>query len=696
MAPKEDPKAADKKKKKKEEEEMSEEDAALIEKMQLLVTRCSDVEKGIRVNALTEMSREIREATSSMTSVPKPLKFLRPHYPTLKQIHTGGGDEEVQKMLADVLSVLAMTYAEDDGARESLRYKLIGAGGKVGAWGHEYVRHLAAEVGEEYNARLAAADAAADRARETEAAKEEGGEAAEMETAEAEGAAPLLPAEELLPLVTGEMVPFFIASNAESEAIDLLMECGQLDALPPHVDEANQERVVLYLVQVSSYVAEPEDAQVLQVAIAILRKLRRFPEAMRLALRLRDDDAISEIMTACDDPLVSKQMAYMLARQGVRPEIDGLAEELDRVMDGAHLPEHFHELARDLDVLEPKTPDDIYKTHLEKRPASAAAVDSARANLASTFVNAFVNLGFGADKLMLPEGNKWLYKNKEHGMTSAAASLGALLCWDVDGGLTQIDKFLYMSDTNIKAGALLAVGILNCGVRNECDPALALLNDYVEPGAETPQLKMGALLGLGLAYLGTRKAEVLEQLVPVVADLDTPLEVVAMASLSLGLTFAGSCHEDITQTIIAALMEREEASLETESLTRLLCLGVGLLYIGRQGEADLALELAKAVPGEAGAYCAITLETCAYAGTGNVLKVQRLLGLAGEHNNKEEEEEEAAPAPAAAGAAARRAARRAARAAARRRRRSGLSWTCRRSRRSAWRWSPPARSSAPR
>ena len=90
------------------------------------------------------------------------------------------------------------------------------------------------------------------------------------------------------------------------------------------------------------------------------------------------------------------------------------------------MPEHFHELARDLDVLEPKTPDDIYKSHLEKRPTSAAAVDSARANLASTFVNAFVNLGFGADKLMLPEGNKWLYKNKEHGMTSAAASLGAL------------------------------------------------------------------------------------------------------------------------------------------------------------------------------------------------------------------------------------------------------------------------------
>lgn len=195
----------------------------------------------------------------------------------------------------------------------------------------------------------------------------------------------------------------------------------------------------------------------------------------------------------------------MLSRQGVRPDID---DELDRLMDGGHLPEHYQELARDLDLLEPKTPDDIYKTHLEKRPASAAAVDSARANLAATFVNAFVNLGFGADKLMLTEGNKWLYKNKEHGMTSAAASLGALLAWDVDGGLTQIDKFLYMNDNNIKAGALLAVGILNSGVRNECEPALALLTEYAEPGKTNPQLKMGAVLGLGLAYIGTAKEEV--------------------------------------------------------------------------------------------------------------------------------------------------------------------------------------------
>ena len=47
-------------------------------------------------------------------------------------------------------------------------------------------------------------------------------------------------------------------------------------------------------------------------------------------------------------------------------------------------------------------------------------VDSARANLSSSFVNGFVNCGFGQDKLLMEDGNKWLYKNKEHGMNSEA------------------------------------------------------------------------------------------------------------------------------------------------------------------------------------------------------------------------------------------------------------------------------------
>jgi 26S proteasome regulatory subunit N1 len=49
---------------------------------------------------------------------------------------------------------------------------------------------------------------------------------------------------------------------------------------------------------------------------------------------------------------------------------------------------------------------------------------SAKQNLASTFVNAFVNCGFTNDNLMTVDNGNWVYKNKDHGIISASASLG--------------------------------------------------------------------------------------------------------------------------------------------------------------------------------------------------------------------------------------------------------------------------------
>lgn len=46
-------------------------------------------------------------------------------------------------------------------------------------------------------------------------------------------------------------------------------------------------------------------------------------------------------------------------------------------------------------------------------------------------------------------------------MLSAAASLGVILLWDVDGGLTQIDKYLYSSEDYIKVGLLKKLTPLN-------------------------------------------------------------------------------------------------------------------------------------------------------------------------------------------------------------------------------------------
>lgn len=61
------------------------------------------------------------------------------------------------------------------------------------------------------------------------------------------------------------------------------------------------------------------------------------------------------------------------------------------------------------------------------------------------------------------------------------------------------------------AGALLAVGITNCGVQDECDPAYALLCESVNHADDS--IRIGAIMGLGLAYAGTQKAEVQVSLV---------------------------------------------------------------------------------------------------------------------------------------------------------------------------------------
>ena len=61
--------------------------------------------------------------------------------------------------------------------------------------------------------------------------------------------------------------------------------------------------------------------------------------------------------------------------------------------------------------------------------------------------------------------------------------------------------------------ALLACGIVNTGVRNDCDPALALLSDYVDHSSAV--MTIGAIFGLGLAYAGSNREDLVELLLPV-------------------------------------------------------------------------------------------------------------------------------------------------------------------------------------
>lgn len=58
-----------------------------------------------------------------MTSVPKPLKFLRSHYKELKDLFESmPAKNQNRAALADVISVMAITSGPE-GARESLHFR---------------------------------------------------------------------------------------------------------------------------------------------------------------------------------------------------------------------------------------------------------------------------------------------------------------------------------------------------------------------------------------------------------------------------------------------------------------------------------------------------------------------------------------------------------------------------------------------
>ena len=133
---------------------------------------------------------------------------------------------------------------------------------------------------------------------------------------------------------------------------------------------------------------------------------------------------------------------------------------------------------------------------------------------------------------------------------SATASLGLMLLWDVDSGLTQIDKYLYSAEDNIKAGALLACGLVNCGVRNDCDPALALLQEYVTN--PSVNMRLGAIMGLGLAYTGTNRDDVISILIPVLLDSKQGMEVIGITALSCGLIAVGSSNYEVTNKLVSS------------------------------------------------------------------------------------------------------------------------------------------------
>ncbi len=147
-----------------------------------------------------------------------------------------------------------MTYS-DNGNRDTLHYRIISKSKDApGLWGHEYCRHLASEIGEEYGLliaeigsgrittgeetingeQVAATDTSSTKAVHTTSPIDETS-SKESVTSPSKAQRPLKTRDELLSLAL-ELIPFFLTHNAEADAVDLLLELESIESIEKFLD----------------------------------------------------------------------------------------------------------------------------------------------------------------------------------------------------------------------------------------------------------------------------------------------------------------------------------------------------------------------------------------------------------------------------------------------------------------------------
>lgn len=206
-----------------------------------------------------------------MTSIPKPLKFLSPHYVALKTYYETLREDTFKKEVADLISVLGITMSED-GSFDSLNFALQGTRSALESWGHQYIRSLGAEVADKYNILL-----------------QENKDPSHLD------------------FLVDIVVPHLMKTHEEPEAVDLLLEVEQVEKIVEFADENTYNKVCQYLMSCAKYAADQEEMQKIYTStFRIFMKLSKYPSALLVAQKLNNQEFINEVMESCEDGVVLK------------------------------------------------------------------------------------------------------------------------------------------------------------------------------------------------------------------------------------------------------------------------------------------------------------------------------------------------------------------------------------------------------
>ena len=192
--------------------------------------------------------------------------------------------------------------------------------------------------------------------------------------------------------VVEDIVRFYMNHNAEPDACDILMEVEGLDMIKKYCEEHNHVRTCEYLRSSASYQPYPEDTHIYRLCFDLYFKFKSYYHALRFALKLDEKKLVYRVMKACqNDKAQLRQNAYLLGwhqygydedEEVTDDEYDDMKvddeepedddddddddlPEINEIISNQPLCDAFHNLAEDLDVVDPKDPEtDIFKEQL--------------------------------------------------------------------------------------------------------------------------------------------------------------------------------------------------------------------------------------------------------------------------------------------------------------------------------------------
>ena len=574
----------------------------------------------LRINSYNMIKHEITTATSSMTSIPRPLKFIRPHFSEIKDFYekfipATEKDKEYKLMLSDLISVILSVVSEKDEEGKELTmlsYVFSGTRKDITSWGIEYVRSLCSDIGQEYNILLD---------------KDE-------------------PTNELLNLVK-TLAPYLIKQHCENDAIDLLIEVESIDEIKNFINENNYKKICLYLLSISNYSADTDEYRsTLELVYNIyFEKFHQYIDALRVAIKIGNPLYIKQTFIKCEDAITKKQLAFILAGEGIFLDEDDTSQIIDidtlEILRNYKQTDYFKVLAKTLELLEPKHPEDVFKSHLEdKKGQNAKKIESSKINMAYSIASAFINAGFGTEVLLSKKDSDWIFKNKEQGIQCLLSGIGLVNIWDYLEGPNKVYELAGKKEADIykRSGRNIGLGICLCGIHDENDVAVAVL--FEELLDKNIDVKISAVFGLGLAAAGSQNKALHETLIKVLEDFSYGFEMSAFVSLALGLIFIGSSDEDVYTDLFSILMSRNNAGkgkIFESPFFVIYILGMGLLCLGRQKDNDFmihTLVTLEEFSKEMKDYIKTMLISFSYAGSGNVGKVQELMQIIAKSNEE--------------------------------------------------------------